>query len=209
MTRDHYIVQLIDRDSGEFVDAELYEGLSDENLRQYTEEWKPLLDAAKRKALAARRAGENAPMIEDGHWDWPTKHKHTSSLLSYRHFVIERSGQTQGMMQLEMAARRSRIEEGRHLVYVDYLAAAPWNRPAIRQPPRYKLVGSLLIRQAIGTSLDEEFAGRVGLHSLPGAAGWYRRLGMTSFGADAGYYGLEYFEFSSSSAHAYLDDKEG
>ena len=47
--------------------------------------------------------------------------------------------------------------------------------------------------------------GRVGLHSLPQAEGFYKtRCKMTDFGKDSGYFDLTYFEYTGQQATEWL-----
>jgi hypothetical protein len=54
-------------------------------------------------------------------------------------------------------------------------------------------------------SIDEGFKGRIGLHSLPGARGFYEeKCGMTVIGPDPQKQNLIYYEFNSEQANAFL-----
>lgn len=205
MTRDSHVVFIKDTAAGQLVEANLYDGISEENLRAYKEEWQPLLRAARQFYIDLRKRGHNPPpVVEDAHWDWEHKVFLKQGSLSYRHFALECNEKTEGMMQLELSMHRSRLEPGRHLVYVSYISVAPWSRKALTATPRYRGVGSILLAQAIGTSLEEGFHGRIGLHSLPGAADWYRGYKMTSFGKDPNYENLESFEMSANAATEFM-----
>lgn len=206
MSRDSHPIKLEDRHSGELIDATIFDGISEENLLEYRDIWVPQLNEAVARAKELIRQGKHAENpAEDGHWDWTGKVLKTRDSLSHKHFAIECEGKTQGLMQLQLSMRRSRIKAHQHLVYIDYLSVAPWNRKIIDPKPRFKLIGTMLIVQAIGTSIEEGFEGRIGLHALPRAAHWYRQtLKMTSFGRDDDYYGLEYFELSQEEAQAYI-----
>ena len=204
MKRNHINVNLTNGENGQLVEASLFEGISDENLNDYEENWLPILKEAKLRYLAERKIGKEAPRVEDAHWDWSGKINLTRSLLSHRHFAIESESGTEGLMQLELVMHRSRIEDGNHLVYVDLISVAPWNRRALFEVPRFKGVGSILYAQSIGTSFDEGFSGRVGLHSLPGATGWYKKMGMIPFGPDKDYQNLEYFEMRKEDSTRFI-----
>jgi hypothetical protein len=136
---------------------------------------------------------------EDRHWDWGSKIrlKGTSNFESY---ALECQQITQGLIILEIDFHRSRIESGKSLVYVDYLSTAPWNRSSFENPARYKGVGGILLGWAVSRSFDLEYQGRIGLHSLPKAEGFYRKFNINDFGKDPNYYNLRYFELSSESA---------
>jgi len=57
-------------------------------------------------------------------------------------------------------------------------------------------------------SEDEGFKGRLGLHSLPQADNFYRKIGMTDLGQDASYQNLRYFEMTSEQARAFFEKEE-
>ena len=110
-------------------------------------------------------------------------------------------------MFADLVSKRCRLPEqkGRHLVYVDFVENAPWNRPELRNPPLYRGVGTILIRAAIELSKSEEFKGRIGLHSLPQANAFYANtIGMTDLGQDRDYQGLRYFEMTAEHAEAFI-----
>ena len=106
-------------------------------------------------------------------------------------------------MLVNLVSQHARLpgQEGKHLVYVDYVETAPWNRARLHNPPRYRGVGALLMRAAIDKSFFEGYKGRVGLHSLPQSAAWYEsKLNMTSLGEDPSKQNLPYFEMSTEQA---------
>lgn len=103
-------------------------------------------------------------------------------------------------MLLEIDYHRSRLEPGKNLVYLDYLATAPWNRPSIQNPPAYRGVGTAFFTLAVERSISLEYKGRVGLHALPRAEKFYKQLGMVDFGIDANKQNLKYFELSADRA---------
>jgi len=88
---------------------------------------------------------------------------------------------------------------------VEFVENAPWNRAELFDPPRYRGVGSILIRAAEALSEDLEFYGRIGLHSLPQSNGLYANTcGMTELGADLDHEGLQYFEMNPEDAQAFI-----
>src|SRR5437764_13203685 len=153
--RESYKIQLCNEDGG-LIDAALLEGIAEGNLRDYAEEWQPILQRFRVEATARRARGEDCSEGQDAHWDWARLAELAMGNLSVRQFVIEADGMTQGLMQVNLV-QRSRIEPGQHLLYVDRLAAAPWNRGSFGQKKRLRPVGLLLMRHAIGTSLVEGF----------------------------------------------------
>ena len=75
----------------------------------------------------------------------------------------------------------------------------------IVQFPRYRGVGSILIRVAIALSEDLGFRGRLGLHSLPQADGFYAdTCNMVDLGVDRDYHNLRYFEMTPECAQAFI-----
>ena len=119
------------------------------------------------------------------------------------------AGVTQGMMLLDTTTERCRIEtqRGKNLVYVKLVENAPWNRRELFSPPRYRGVGSTLVRAAVALSQYEEFRGRIGLHSLPQANSFYANTcGMTDLGIDPDpvHQGLRYFEMTPEQAEAFI-----
>jgi hypothetical protein len=189
------IVPLFDLRSNTFRDASLFQGVDLDTLQSIETDWTPLFDAA---------APENRP--EDAHWEWAAKALQAlQNPLNYELFGIEADARTQGMMLVLKGGPKCFSRHPEHprapLVYLDFLATAPWNRPSMTAKPVYKGIGRVLFMAAVSLSIEEEFAGRVGLHSLPGAEAFYRnQLNMTDMGKDDAYQNLRYFELSSTQA---------
>ena len=128
-------------------------------------------------------------------------------MLANPRFSIVCDGLTQGMMIVHTVKHRGRLDDqkGQHLVYVEFVENVPWNQPEMFDPPRYRGVGGILIRAAVALSEELEFHGRIGLHSLPQANGFYANTcGMTDLGADPDYEGLRYFEMSPENTQAFI-----
>ncbi len=100
---------------------------------------------------------------------------------------------------------REPSQRGKPLVYLEYLEVAPWNWPYRSERPRLKGVGIALVAAATQLSVDNGFEGRIGLHSLEQAEGFYRRCRMTDLGPGADYYILRYFEMTATQASAFLE----
>jgi hypothetical protein len=130
-------------------------------------------------------------------------------MLGHPGFSIVCEDITQGMMILDTTSKRCRIEvqNGGHLAYVEFLETAPWNRPELLfDPPRFRGIGTLLIRAAIELSKEHEFKGRIGLHSLPQANSFYANTcGMMDLGPDPSYENLRYFEMTPEQAEAFIE----
>ena len=110
--------------------------------------------------------------------------------------AIEAGGDTQALMILRTdKVCRLAQQFVQPVVYVDYLATAPWNQSPLMQTPRYRQCGSEMLTAAVEYSRQLGFGGRIGLHSLKNAESFYRdRMQMTDLGVDSTYYGLRYFE---------------
>jgi len=188
------------------VDAELWDAITEKNLADWEAEWIPELF---RFLQALHRQGvERRFWPQSRHWDWRDKMKAIESRLANQSFSIVCQDMTQAMMIADMT-KRAQIDSQKndHLVYVDFLEAAPWNRREMSQkPPRLSGAGSILILAAIELSKIEGFKGRIGLHSLPQANDFYaNKVGMTDLGRDAAYQNLRYFEMTPEQAEAFIE----
>src|SRR5205085_6010445 len=98
----------------------------------------------------ARRGVPMANWPQSWHWDWRAKTAQVKGLLAYHGFSVVCAGLTQGLMRVDLN-RLARIpaQKGKPLVYVDYIEVAPWNRPDLGQPARYRGVGSALLVAAV------------------------------------------------------------
>jgi hypothetical protein len=112
----------------------------------------------------------------------------------FEFLTLRAQGNVQSLMVLETKAHLSR-RTGASLVYVEYLAVAPWNRQSIQSPRRFSGCGSALLEFAVLRSDELGYDGRVGLHSLPGSRTFYARLGFIDLGADQAEGDLHYFEY--------------
>jgi hypothetical protein len=198
-------VYLKDRESGQLVEATLLDGLNRSEVEDAEGQWIPFLQ--ERLKELKERGVPRAKWPEHSHWDWRGKYNATEGLLAYRMFGIQCRSQMQGMMLATSAGKVCRIpaQRGKDLIYVHFLATAPWNLPGVAARPRFSLVGSILIAAAIHLSIEEEYSGRIGLHSLPRADQWYaNECGMTDLGTDPAAQNLRYFEMTPEQAQKFL-----
>ena len=182
-------VELLNRATGEFETADVFQELDDKNFDDFEQLWKPLFPSP-------------AP---DSHWDWVGKARTAASMMAYETFAVECDGFTQGLMLVNLASfARLDSQRGRDLVYVELLATAPWNRPTHSEGARYKGVGRVLIGTAIRLSIDQGFNGRIGLHSLATSESWYRDvLRFTDCDYDT-VKKMRYFELTDERATAFF-----
>lgn len=198
-------VFLLNIASGQGEAAELWDAITERQLADWEGEWLPELFKAMQRL---RRAGiERKHWPQSRHWDWRKKTASLQGMLANPGFSIVCGGLTQGMMLVDTTLKRCRLDsqKGKHLVYVSFVENAPWNRKELFDPPRYRGVGTALIRAAIELSKQEEFKGRIGLHSLPQSNGFYANVcGMEDLGVDQDYEGLRYFEMTPEQAEAFI-----
>jgi hypothetical protein len=199
------VVPLLDRRTGEFVEAHLFRGLDQKNFSDYEQLWKPELDRARAASSSWLEAAKfNA---QDSHWMWTEKGAKANAHMSLETFAVECDGKTQGMILLNLVAfGQLDVQKGAELVYVEMLATAPWNRKQLTDSPVYKGVGHILIGAAISLSIECEFQGRLALHSLPQSESWYNtETDFTNLGSDHDKK-LVYFEATEDQARKFLEN---
>jgi hypothetical protein len=194
----------VERQAGE--PAELWNAITDQQLADWEALWQPSLLEAIQRLHRAKVPLRQWP--QSRHWDWRRKAASIRGLLANPAFSVMCGGVTQGMMILETTRRRCRVDaqKGKNLIYVEYVENAPWNRKELLfDQPRYRGVGSILMRAAIETSNSEGFKGRLGLHALPQSNAFYAKTcGMTDLGADSNYLGMHYFEMTFEQSEEFI-----
>lgn len=203
MTGEVSQVHLVEVDSGDPVPAELWDAITDNHIQDWKDEWMPVVLDRLNQMAKAGVTSEHWP--QSWHWNWGAKMDRISGLLAFSTFAIVCQNKTQGLMQLSLA-ESSRIEtqKGKPLVFIEYLEAAPWNRGEMVPNPLFRGVGVLLVRAAIEFSINEEFQGRIGLHSLPQSNNFYgSKCGMTDLGKDLAKE-MNYFEMTPEQAQSFL-----
>jgi hypothetical protein len=189
---------------GRMVEADLINGVSDDHLNAWRKTWLPELASARQRLVDAQIPREKWP--RDLHWSWDAKMAEArAAFLSYQAYSIVCDGDLQGLMLVNLT-KRARIlaQQGKDLVYVEYLASAPWNREDLLCTPRFRGVGGTFIGAATELSRQSEFQGRIGLHSLVQSHGFYEeRCGMTPLGKDPKYGDLVYFEMTPEQANSF------
>lgn len=202
------MAELFNRQSGQFEAAELASPMEQSDISDYESHWLPPIQArvAELRAqapLTLEAVGE--ANVEDFGWKWAEKYQARTEL-RWRSYALRCGERTQGLMFVDLL-RRCRLPPSAdsHLVYVDILATAPWNRPRLAEHPLYRGVGLVLMAEAVNLSLEEGFGGRVGLHALPKANGFYSNFClMENMGPDPTYENLNYYELTAESATEFL-----
>jgi hypothetical protein len=191
------IVYLSESSSGEMVEATLCDEVTDEHLVMWDRDWIPEM-----RAFVASGA-HSTP--EDAHWDWKAKAQVWRTYLKYQSCALVCEGTLQGLMLLNNI-KSARLQEhfGKPLMYLEFVATAPWNRPEMKIPPMFRGVGRTFVLAAIHFSMDAGFKGRIGLHSLSKAEEFYEnKCGMTRLGPDSAYQDLTYFEMTETQANSF------
>ena len=153
---------------------------------------------------------------QDLHWSWAYKAAacrlpRLEASGDVRLFGVKADRRWQGLLLGLSEGHTSRLAPLQEpLVYIDYIEAAPWNwdvRP-IRQVGRFKGVGTQLMELAVRWSMSLGFEGRIGLHSLPQAKGFYSgRCQFRELGVDPNYHRLTYFELTAAGARTFLGSR--
>jgi hypothetical protein len=202
--------------------AKLWKQPDPELILRGEEQWRGWMEGVA-AINASRGLGIRLPFTY-AHWPWGYIAVRASKSLREEVYAVTRTTDAgmphhrvwvEGMMHLSTYAHACLAEsqKGKSGIYLDLIATAPWNLPGVLTPPRFKLVGVILLRQAIDVSRDLGFKGRIGLHALDDAAGFYTKHGMVSLGRDPKKQNLEYFELEEAAAEAFypsegIDDEE-
>lgn len=207
---------VVRHDNGDSRRLDLVDGVTPQHLECVEREWKPLLEAARDRAtlafgsLPGKKRREDAWQEKqriygapDSHWDWAEKSQQMGSM--HRMLALADGDIVEAIMRLDVS-KPSRLVTTSYtqIVYVEYLAVGPWNRPPIQSPPRFKGLGKLMLGVAVAVSSSEGMNGRCGLHSLIQSEGFYRRAGMQDLGIDPAE-DMTYFEFSPDGAKKFLE----
>jgi hypothetical protein len=138
--------------------------------------------------------------LADFHWRWLEKAIVTSTD-EYEWFYLEVNDSVQGVCII-FHPKSSRLD-AKDIFYIDYIAAAYWNRNRPDNQKKYSNVGRLLISHTIQYAIDIlGFRPGFCLHSLPTSETYYEGLGITKYEPDPAKQDLRYFEACESCALA-------
>jgi hypothetical protein len=204
MSQSLGVFALRNRRSGAVEDAELFTPIDAAHIADFDQYWKPAFYAGLRALPPGSQPSQ--ANLEDWHWDWHKKSEVFGGRLDYQGFALICGGRTQGLMLCSLVRMaREPSQRNQHLVYIEFVHTAPWNRVGATPDPLYKGVGGILVAAAVSLSLEQEFKGRIGLHSLPHSEAWYRGYcGMTDLGIDEDYQQLRYFEMTAEQATKFV-----
>ncbi len=196
-------ILLLDGAAWQPVNADLLEDVTLEDIQRTDALWTPFLRQALTQAFVNGLAPGDLP--EHTHWQWERKWRFAAAGSQF--VGIECEGEMQAMMSVR-TDKTCRLPEqfGLPLIYVDYLAAAPWNLPELVRQPRFRRCGILLISAAIQLSRESGYNGGIGLHSLLQAEDFYRdKCGMVDLGRDIFYEDLRYLEMTEAQSTAFTE----
>lgn len=130
--------------------------------------------------------------MADLDWAWDKKLFHCRSS-DFIWFLLVADGKVQGACVV-YHPKQSRIDS-QNIFYIDYIAAAYWNRDRPSYVKKFSGIGSRLISFVVSYAKDNlNYRYGFCLHSLPTAETYYRYLGMTEFDNDPTKENLKYFE---------------
>ena len=188
------------------IAATLIDGVTEVEARSTDEIWRPALEKFLNHAAELNVPVNEWP--EHSQWTWESKVR--DSTASSRFYGIECEEQMQGLLALR-EGELSRIVTSARLpiVYIDYLSTAPWNYEMflsrIGERSRFRGCGTILMAVAVTLSQELGYNGRVGLHSLVEAEGFYSHVcRMTNMGIDMGRGGFRYFEMTPGQANDFM-----
>lgn len=174
------VVEIFNTEEQCLIEATILE-IQDRHLQDFEEIWVPQLTELSE---------------EDKDLDLALKKRLSRKYDDFEVYALECDNIAQGFIAIETLGYRSWFDETQRIIYVKFIVSAPWNRGRLRMQ-RYKFVGSNLLSFVRERSNKLGYAGRVGLHSLPVAIGFYQKAGMLELGSDSDFDNLIYFEYPS------------
>ncbi len=191
--RQAIAAQLVDTKTKAFVQADLVLGVTIDEVDEAVALWSPYLREHEK---------ETGHRPQHAHWDWSKKARAISPVSSYAIVGVMIAGEMQALLlwDEDFVTARHPDQLGHPLLYVHFIATAPWNDRDIVDTPRYIGAGTLLIRTAIERSRDLGYKGRLGLHALSQAEAFYKgKCQMADLGVDTSgaHEGLRCFELTS------------
>ncbi len=117
--------------------------------------------------------------MDDSHWRWLEKAIAYRSD-EYRWFFLMAESKPQGACLIHFP--KDSAIDGQNIFYIEYIAAAPWNRTNPIAPRRFSGIGRALVNFARDYGVNE-LGLRLGycLHALPKAVPFYLSIGMLHF----------------------------
>ena len=197
-------VELFDAENQKHVTAEFRNFISDDNVKDWQSRWLP---EQYRLLLNLIEGGVDYERHFDSFkWNWRRKVSVLRLNPNQRGFSLVSSAETQAMMIVDISKKCKHPDQlDENLVYIDFVQVAPWNNRSLNNRiVRFQGAGSLMFQKAIEYSMKMLWNGRIGLHSLKGTEGFYRKTKMSDLGLDFEYEGLTYFEMTQRQAQNFV-----
>lgn len=146
---------------------------------------------------------------EDADWNWVKKAAFWCNSDEYTWFTLKSDNSQIEAILIAYHPKKSILENG-DVFYIDYLATAPWNRNTPNTKKEFSGIGTKLIK-AVARYYSETVGIKPGflLHSLPGAKGFYKSIGMQELGIDCNKEDLMVFEMMSQDCSNFLKQGGG
>ena len=137
--------------------------------------------------------------LEDNHWRWLDKTLHyRGNCYTWFFLVAENYPQAACLVYHPKAS----VVGAGDIFYIEYIAAAPWNRENVLAERVFKGVGPKLLDHVICYAKDDlKLQAGFSLHSLPKAVAFYEKIGMKAF-PQYDKEGLRFFEWVDSESQA-------
>ena len=121
----------------------------------------------------------NKSQLEDMHWSWLNKHRaYYDDQYNWCFLLVD--GIPQGACLIYHP--KMSVDNQNKIFYVEYVASAPWNRPNILAQPRFRGIGTKLLKAILKYSLNiHQLKTGFSLLALPKAEGYYQKIGMNHF----------------------------
>jgi hypothetical protein len=199
-----HTVYIIEAATEKDVQAQFHDDLKADVLLDIEDQWTPVRHQLRAKLKAAGIAIESWP--QSLHWDWGRKSLGLAfggDPQDFRVMAIRRQAVWEGAIVTLSKGHWAQLTPGvgQPLIYADYIESAPWNWTVEGiQARRYMAIGAVLLRAAIEQSYTKGWDGRVGLHALPQAAGFYQGQGFQFVRNDPAKQNLPYYEITSAEA---------
>jgi hypothetical protein len=139
----------------------------------------------------------------DADWPWERKARDVCYPVEVEHVMITQGDDIQGILVTSLPPApppRSILES---VVFIEWVATAPWNRPEATGGRRFKGIGSSFLDHAVDRSRRTGRRGCIGLVSEPDAEAFYMAVELHPRGLDPDE-GLEYFEGDVEWADSWL-----
>lgn len=146
--------------------------------------------------------------VVDSCWNWEQiVHQHDPGYTRHTFYLVCNNS-VQGALHAKFP-KQSQLSSDSELVYVDFIATAPWNRNIPGHPKQFSGIGTKLMIYVMQFSQSAGYSGIIGLHSLKQAEDFYRAMEMVELGHDESYGNMLYFEMPTNKVAKHLPSQNG